>query len=308
MTPQKSLSPRAWAELMLLALIWGGSFLSNRIALNEVGVFTTVAFRCAGACLILWLWVALRGYALPRAPKTWAAFLLMGMLNNAIPFSLITWGQLTIPSGLAAILNAATAIFGVLVASLLFRDERLTGRRLAGVGIGFAGVITVIGPEALSRLDLTSWAQLALVAAALSYAVAGAYARKATVGLRPQIAAAGMLTGSSLVMIPLALLTEGVPGLHHGPAIWGALFYLAAVSTAFAYLLYYRVLGMAGAGNVSLVTLMVAPVAVLLGALVLNEALPLRAYGGFALLALGLVVIDGRAVRRFSRELLAGPR
>lgn len=297
MVAQKSLSPRAWAELLLLALIWGGSFLANRLALDELGVFTTVAGRVAGACVILWVWVALKGLAVPRSPRIWLAFLGMGMLNNVIPFSLITWGQLVIPTGLAAILNASTAILGVLVAAVVFRDERLTGRRLAGVGIGFTGVVVVIGPAALLVLDLTSLAQLALLGAALSYACAGAFARVALRGLTPQVAAAGMLTGSTLVAVPLALLLEGPPALHHGPAIWGALAYLAAVSTAFAYLLYYRVLGMAGAGNLSLVTLLVAPVAIVLGALVLDEALPLRAFAGFALLGLGLLVIDGRVLR-----------
>lgn len=303
MTPQQTLSPRAWVELLVLALIWGASFICNRIALDEVGVFTTVAFRVAGGAVILWLWVAWRGYPLPRNPGVWASFLVMGVLNNAIPFTLITWGQLTIPSGLAAILNAGTAIFGVLVAAILFRDEKLTARKASGVALGFAGVITVIGPGALTRLDLTSFAQLALIGASLSYAFAAAWARVRLRGLAPQVAAAGMLTGSTLVMIPAALLREGLPVLQHGAQVWAALGYLAVVSTALAYLLYYRVLALAGAGNLSLVTLLVAPVAVALGALILHEALPLRAYGGFALLALGLMVIDGRVLAQTRRYL-----
>jgi drug/metabolite transporter (DMT)-like permease len=172
MTPQKTITPRAWAELFLLAAIWGASFVSNRLALNEVGVLTTVAFRVGGACLLLWLWVAAKGLAVPRAARLWGAFLVMGLLNNAIPFTLITWGQLTIPSGLAAILNASTALMGVLLASVVFRDERLTGARLAGVVLGFAGVTVVIGWQALTALDLTSVAQLALLCAAFSYACA----------------------------------------------------------------------------------------------------------------------------------------
>ena len=145
MTPQKTIPPRAWAELLLLATIWGGSFISNRLALNEVPVLTTVAFRVTGACLLLWVYVRLRGLDIPRSPRIWAAFLVMGLLNNALPFTLITWGQLTIPSGLAAIVNASTAIFGVLTAALLFRDERLTARRLTGVLLGFTGVAVAIG-------------------------------------------------------------------------------------------------------------------------------------------------------------------
>jgi drug/metabolite transporter (DMT)-like permease len=298
MTPQKSIPPRAWAELLLLATIWGGSFISNRLALNEVPVLTTVAFRVAGACILLWVYVRLRRLPVPRAPRIWLAFLVMGLLNNALPFTLITWGQLTIPSGLAAIVNASTAIFGVLVAALAFRDERLTARRLTGVLLGFAGVAVAIGLQALATLNLASLPQLALVAAAISYALAAVFARRMLGGLPPQVAAAGMLTGSSLLMLPTALWIDGPPVLTHGAQVWGALGYLAIIATAGAYLLYYRVLGMAGAGNLSLVTLLTAPVAIVMGALILNEALPLRAYAGFALIALGLLIIDGRLLPR----------
>ena len=298
MTPQKSIPPRAWAELLLLAMIWGGSFISNRLALNEVPVLTTVAFRVAGACILLWVYVRLRRLPVPRSPRIWLAFLVMGLLNNALPFTLITWGQLTIPSGLAAIVNASTAIFGVLVAALAFRDERLTARRLTGVLLGFAGVAVAIGLHAFATLNLASLPQLALVAAAISYALAAVFARRMLGGLPPQVAAAGMLTGSSLLMLPTALWIDGPPVLTHGAQVWGALGYLAIISTAGAYLLYYRVLGMAGAGNLSLVTLLTAPVAIVMGALILNEALPLRAYAGFALIALGLLIIDGRLLPR----------
>ena len=298
MTPQKSIPPRAWAELLLLATIWGGSFISNRLALNEVPVLTTVAFRVAGACILLWVYVRLRRLPVPRSPRIWLAFLAMGLLNNALPFTLITWGQLTIPSGLAAIVNASTAIFGVLVAALAFRDERLTARRLTGVLTGFAGVAVAIGLHAFATLNLASLPQLALVAAAISYALAAAFARRVLGGLPPQVAAAGMLTGSSLLMLPTALWIDGPPVLTHGAQVWGALGYLAIISTAGAYLLYYRVLGMAGAGNLSLVTLLTAPVAIVMGALIPNEALPLRAYAGFALIALGLLIIDGRLLPR----------
>lgn len=298
MSTQKTLSGRAWAELILLATIWGGSFAANRLALNEVPVTTAVAVRVVGACLILWAVVALRGAPLPQRPRVWAAFLVMGLLNNLLPFTLITWGQLVVPSGLAAIVNASTAIFGVVVAALVFRDERLTPARLGGVLLGFAGVVLAIGPERLIALDLTSLPQLALVGAALSYACAAAWARAMLGGLRPQVAAAGMLTGSSLMAVPLALWVDGVPQALPGPAALTALVYLALVATAGAYLLYYRVLAMAGAGNLSLVTLLTAPVAITLGATLLAETLALNALAGFALIATGLLVLDGRLLRR----------
>lgn len=297
MDSQRSLSLRSWAELFLIALFWGGSFLANRLALDSVGVHAVVAARCLGACAILWAVVLARGYEVPREPKVWLGFLALGALNNVLPFSLITWAQLSVPSGLAAILNASTAIFGVLVAALVFADERLSRRRLAGVLTGFVGVVIVIGPDVLHRLDLTSLAQIALLGAALSYACAGAFGRFAMRGIAPVVAAAGMLSFSATISVPLMLWTEGLPPMPT-PLAAGALAYLAAISTAAAYLLYYRLLSTAGAGNTSLVTLLVAPIAIVLGALVLDETLPLRAFAGFAALGLGLLILDGRIFSR----------
>jgi drug/metabolite transporter (DMT)-like permease len=147
MSDQKSISLLGWTEMGLLSLIWGGSFLANRIALEEAPVLTTVALRVFGAALVLWVIVVARRLQVPRPGRIWGAFLLMGLINNALPFSLIVWGQQSIASGLAAILNASTAILGVLVAALAFRDERLTTRKLWGVALGFGGVVVVIGPE-----------------------------------------------------------------------------------------------------------------------------------------------------------------
>lgn len=300
---QTSLTPRTWALLFCLALIWGGSFLSNRAALEEVGTFTIVAVRVTGGAALMWAWVLARGLPLPRGARYVGVFLLMGLLNNALPFSLIVWGQNHIPSGLAAILNAATAIFGIAVAAIVFADEKLTPRKAIGVMLGFAGVTTAIGLANLRALDLTSAAQLAILGSSLCYGLAGAFARVAMRGVAPEVATAGMLTGAVTIMVPLALVTEGVPSLDYAPATWAALAYLAAAATALAYILYYTVLSAAGAGNLSLVTLMVAPVAIVLGALVYGEALPPRAYVGFALLAIGLLTIQGRIQRIFVKIL-----
>lgn len=278
----------------VLALIWGGSFLSNRAALAEVGVLGVVAMRVAGGCAILWLWVWLRRLPVPRGPGIWARFLVMGALNNAIPFSLIVWGQKHIDSGLASILNASTAIFGVVVAALVFADERLTGRKALGVAIGFGGVVVAIGPAALTRFDPGSMGQLAVLGASVSYALATAYARVQVRGLAPEVAAAGMLTGASVLMLPAALLFEGVPQFDWSAPVWAAVLWLAVGCTALAYLLYYRVLALAGAGNLALVTLLIPPVAIVAGWAIYAEALPLRAWAGFAILALGLMVLNGR--------------
>lgn len=297
MTTQKTLSGRAWGEMVLLSFIWGGSFLSIRIALDEVPVFTSVAHRVFWAALVLWIYILVKRLDIPRCPRIWAAFLVMGLLNNVIPFSLMAWGQLHIESGLTSILNAATAILGVLVAAALFKDERLTPNRIIGVGLGFFGVATAIGLENLAQFDLRSAAQIAVLAGTLSYAFAGAWARKTLGALPPQVAAAGMLTASCLVMLPLAFMIDGAPNLQLSASAILAIAYYAIIATAFAYLLYYNILAAAGSGNLMLCTLLVAPVAIVLGVLVLGEELHPRAYLGFAVLGVGLLVLDGRILR-----------
>ncbi|MEI6096956.1 MAG: DMT family transporter [Alphaproteobacteria bacterium] len=297
--PQRAISPRAWALMGLLALIWGGSFLSNKVALTELGVLTTVAFRVGGAALALWTYILLRGLSVPKGRPWLKTCLIMGVLNNIVPFSLIVWGQTHIPTGLAGILNAATTVFGVGLAAMAFPDERLTLRKTVGVALGLAGVVAAVGPAVLVHFDITSLGQLAILGAAFSYGVSGIYGRRALMGIRPEVGAAGMLTASACVMVPAALMFEGVPGLHYGPTTWAAVAYLALLSSALAYILFYSILQTAGAGNLSLVTLLVAPVAVVLGAVVYHEALPVTAYLGLVLLAMGMLVIDGKVLTIF---------
>ncbi|MFT6120843.1 MAG: drug/metabolite transporter (DMT)-like permease [Yoonia sp.] len=218
----------------------------------------------------------------------------MGLLSNVIPFSLMAWGQLHIETGLTSIHNTSTAIFGVIAASIFFADEQLTARKSIGVTVGFVGVSTAIRLAAFEDIDIRSLGQLAVIGGTISYALAGVWARKMLGHLRPKVAAAGMLTGASLILIPMAYMVEGPISLDLEPRTWAAICYYAIVATAIANMLYYRVLGMAGSGNLMLCTLLVAPVAIVLGAVVLGEAQPLRAYAGFALLALGLLILDGR--------------
>jgi drug/metabolite transporter (DMT)-like permease len=295
---QTSLSPRAWAELGLLSLLWGASFLSIRTTLDEVPVLTSVAHRVVWAAVALWLVVIATRTPLPKRARVWGALLVMGMLNNVIPFTLMAWGQLHIETGLAAILNAATAVWGTLIAAAVFRDERLTVRKAAGVALGFGGVAVAVGAGALAALDPRSLGQLAVVAGTVSYTFAAVWARARLKGLPPVVAAAGMLTGAALVMAPFAVVVEGRPSFALAPVTWVAMGYMALVATAFAYLLYYRVLAMAGSANLLLVTLIIPPVAILLGAWVRGEALPPHAFAGLGMLAAGLLVLDGRVLRR----------
>jgi len=303
---QQTMTPRALALLVLLASIWGASFAATSVALTELPFRSVVAIRIGGAAIVLWAYVLLARPPLPRRARDWAVLLFLGVIGNAIPFSLITWGQTTVPSGLASILNASTAVFGVLVAAAVFRDERLTARKLIGVALGLAGVIVAMGIGQLTALDPTSLGQLALVGASLCYAFTGALGRFVLRSVAPQVAATGMMTGAALVMVPWALMTDGLPPLHHSGQVWLALVYSAVIATAVAYLIYYRLLGLVGAGNSSFVTLLVAPIAIVLGAVLLDETLALRAYAGFALLAAGLTVLDGRLFHRLAQGRGAG--
>lgn len=291
--------------MLLLAAIWGASFVSIRIALDEIGPLTAVAHRVGWAALALWAVVLIMRVPIPRDLRTWGAFAGMGLLNNVIPFGLMAWGQLYIESGLTSILNAATAIFGVIMAAIFFADERVTWRKALGVCLGFAGVVVAIGVENLSNFDIRSLAQLAVIGGTVSYALASVWARKTLSGQPPQVAAAGMVTGATLVTVPLAWMIEGPITLDLQPRTMAAIGYYALISTAFAYLLYYRILAMAGSGNLMLVTLLVPPFAIILGAVILSETLHPAAYGGFALLALGLLVLDGRIwhlMRRHAKQ------
>lgn len=299
---QVSIPPRAWAFLALLSLLWGSSFLVTTTLVERLAPLHVVTHRVVWAAGFLWLWVLARRYPLPRDWPTIAALLVMGAINNAAPFTLQAYAQTTIESGLAGILNAATAILGPLVAALLLADERLSPRKSSGIALGFAGVALVIGFDALKGFDPRSLAQLAMLASTLCYALSGVWARKRLGHLRPEVAALGMLTGSSLIMLPISWRLAGPLPLALPFEILVPLAILGLFNTAVAYLLYYRIIHLAGAGNATLVTLLVVPVAVLLGATLRAETLPHAAYAGFALIALGLAVVDGRLFRRSRRR------
>jgi drug/metabolite transporter (DMT)-like permease len=182
-----------------------------------------VLHRVGWAALLLWIIVLARKLPLPLSQRDWGAFLVMGALNNAIPFGLMTWGQLVIETGLTSILNAATAIFGVLVAAMVFADEKLTARKSIGVAFGFCGVATAIGLEALASFDARSLGQLAVLAGTVSYAFAAAWGRKTLSHLPPLVAAAGMLTGATLLLFPLTLWVDGLSTLVLSPTAIGAI-------------------------------------------------------------------------------------
>lgn len=293
-----------WLLLLLLSALWGGSFFFFKILVAELPPFTVVLGRVGFAALLLNLYLLARRDPLPAGLQLWSRFLAMGLLNNVIPFTLIVYGETRISSGLASILNAMTPVFGVIVAHFLTETEKLTWARGAGVLLGLAGVAVLIGPDALAglgRQDLVG--EVCCLLAALSYAFAGIYGRRFR-GIRPLKVATGQITGSTLLLLPVAALIEQPWNLPAASAqVWLAFVGIAVFCTALAYLLYFRILATAGATNLLLVTFLLPVSALLLGWLALGEQVGLQAYGGMALIGIGLACIDGRLLRYAGRPL-----
>ena len=296
----KPMSRDEWLLLLLLSVVWGGSFFFVGVAVEALPPLTIVALRVSLAALALLAVVFFTGLKMVREIKIWLAFIFLGILNNVVPFTLIVWVQTHIASGLASILNATTPIFTLVAAHLLTRDEKITSHKLVGVLIGFGGVILMLGDELMGGFSNSLIAQLAVLGAAISYALAGIFGRRfAKIGIKPMVTATGQVTASSVFLIPLAIFHDQpfslpMPGIEILLAILG----LALISTAFAYILYFRILATAGATNLLLVTLLIPVSAILLGTLLLGEQLELKHLAGMSLISIGLLLVDGRVVKR----------
>jgi drug/metabolite transporter (DMT)-like permease len=292
-----TMSATDWILLVTLSILWGGSFFFTKLVVMVLPPLTVALARVVLAAAMLVVLARATGVALPDRLSAWRPYLVMGLLNNAIPFALIFWGQTHIPSGLAAILNATTPLFTVLVAHWATADEKLTTARLAGVAAGLAGVVVMIGPDLLRDIGGHVLGQFAVLLAAVSYAFAGVYGRRFR-GEPPLRVAAGQLVASSMLLAPVAILLDRPWTLPPpGMATIAALVALAALSTALAYLIYFRILARAGATNVLLVTFLIPVSAILLGTLVLGEQLEPRHLVGMAAIGIGLAAIDGRPAK-----------
>ncbi len=298
----KPMSSREWAMLIALSALWGGSFFFIGVMVKELPTLTIVVGRVLLAALILLAVLKASGAAIPTSRTVWLAFFGMGFLNNVVPYTLIVWGQGHIASGVASILNATTPLFTVIVAHVLTSDEKMTGNRLAGVVVGLAGVAIMIGTDVLQSLGVGILAQLACLAAALSYGFAGVFGRRfRALGVSPLATAMGQVAASSVMLFPIMLLVDRpwllpMPSLHAIAAMVG----LAALSTALAYVLFFRILASAGATNIALVTFLIPVSAIMLGILFLGEALQIRHIIGMAMIGAGLAAIDGRLWKRLS--------
>ncbi|WP_370190556.1 DMT family transporter [Qipengyuania sp.] len=300
-----TMGPRDWGALALLSTLWGGSFFFIEVALRGLPPFTLVLLRVMLGAGVLYLVVRATGGRMPRALRLWAAFLGMALLNNVVPFSLLTWGQTQIAGGLAAILNVTTPLWTVVVAHVLTADEKATPGKLVGLACGFAGVVVMVGGGALAGMGGASLlAQAACLVATLSYAFAGIYGRCFhALGVPPLATACGQLSCSAAVLLPLVLWLDAPWRLPAPPVpVWGALAGLVLLSTAAAYVLYFRLLARVGATNLLLVTFLIPVTAILLGALVLGEVLAPVHWAGMALIGAGLLAIDGRVPRALVRR------
>ncbi len=298
-----AMTPVQWAMLVALSLVFGASFFFNGVIVRDLPPLTIVFLRVFLAALALHVFVRVSGRAMPMNARLWVMFGVMGALNNAIPFTLIVYGQTQIASGVASILNATTPLFTVVVAHWLTHDERLTPARIAGVIAGLIGVAAMVGGVSLGSEGLQLAAYLACLGAALAYAFAAIYGRRfKAAGVDPIVIATGQVTASSLLMAPIMLIVDrpwtlAMPGAD---ALW-ALAGLALVSTSLAYLIYFRILDGAGATNLMLVTFLVPVSAIWLGIVFLDEVLLARHMVGMALIGLGLILVDGRVLRWRSR-------
>ena len=289
-----------WATLLILSVLWGGSFFFIGIAIHSVAPITLVLLRVTFASILLWIWRLARREDLRLPAGAIPALFLLALLNNAVPFLLFAWAQRTIPSGLASILNATTPIWGVIVAHIFTQDEKMRPNKIAGVLLGFTGVAIMIGADLLGQIGTNVLAQLACLVSTLSYAMAGVWGRRfRAMGVTPVAVASGSLSAAAIILLPLVLLFEP-PWQAFAPAphAWMAIAGLAFFSTAIAYILYFKLLASAGATNSLLVTFLIPITAILLGTFVLGEHLAARHFAGMALIGLGLAAIDGRLLRR----------
>jgi len=292
-----------WVLLGLLGILWSGSYLFVALAVREVPPFTLTFVRVALGALALAAVARASGLTFPTDARVWAALALGGFLNCALPFALLFWGQMHIASSLAAILISTGPLLTIICAHFMTHDERLNGRKIAGVSLGLLGAAVLIGIDALRDFGVQSLAQVAILGAALCYALAAVVSRQFA-GQPPIVTATGQLATSAAMVLPLSLIVDR-PWLlpQPGLAALGATVGLTVFSTAFAYILYFQLLRRAGASNVMLVSFLTPVGASILGIVVLGEHLAAHNLLGMALIFAGLAVIDGRmlaAARRIA--------
>jgi drug/metabolite transporter (DMT)-like permease len=294
-----------WTTLGALSLLWGGSFFFLHLALESLPPFTIVLARVGFAAILLYAFMRLTGHRLPSGGAIWLSFFVVAFFANALPFVMFAYAQQSITSGLASIFNATTPLWGVVVAHFFTKDERATPGRLAGLALGIAGVATMTGSDALKGLGSNILGEAACLVATLAYAISGVYSRRfKPLGIQPLAIATGQLAAAAIIILPFAIIFEQpwTFPMPSGRSIMGIVG-IVTLSTAFAYILFFRLIASAGASNTLLVTFLIPVWAIFLGVVVLGETLALKHIAGMALIALGLAAIDGRLFAALARRI-----
>lgn len=286
------MSLRQWLWLALLASFWGSAFILMALALPTFSPVTIVMGRMGVAAIVLNGIILKQGRRWPKERSLWLQCAGLSILNNLLPFGLVVWAQQHISASLASILIAAAPIFTVVLAVFIV-GERLTPARGLGVLLGFGGVVVLIGPNVLQGFSLQGAGELAILGAALSYALAGFWGRRFK-AIPAQLVSTMTVTMGAVIMVPLTLALEWPLALEWRWSAGLSVLALGVFSTALAYLIYYRLLAEAGVVKTSLVSFLVPFTALLLGAVFLHERLNGTAALGMALILLGLAVIDGQ--------------
>lgn len=294
---------RDFGILFLLGSIWGASYLFIKVAVGVFPPATLVLGRVLIAGGLSWLILKLQGSGLPRDRRDWLSFAGTGLLNGALPYTLITWGEQFVDTGITAILIASSPIFTVIFAQFFLPDERLTPSKALGILLGFLGVAALVGPDALRGVGDSLLGDVAIVAAAISYGAAFIWTRLRMRQVAPMQATTGQLLMATLYILPVALIVDRPWTLDLAPTTQTlsailALLALAIVGTSLAYLLYYWLVRQVGATQTSLVTYISPFTSIVWGALLLGERLTASDFVGFALILAGLAVINGLVARR----------
>ncbi len=298
------MSNKAWYFLLSLSFIWGGSFYFIGEGVKLVPPLTLVWYRIFFAGLTLYLVIWWTRGVLPKQLEFWIKVSIMAGLNNIVPFTLIAWGQKTISGGLAAILNSNTAFAAVFIAAVFVSSEKLDIRRVIGTLVGILGVILVIGLDVLNEITLTSLSQLAVLLASVSYALASVWGQTQLSVYEPKEIACGTLLVGSVIIAPFVLFVDGVPELTvFKLKLILIIFGLSIVGTALAYVVYFRILELAGASNLMLVTVIVPVFAILIDAVLLGKWISMQTFAGFVVISFGLLLIDGRIFWTIAKKL-----
>jgi len=293
------LRPAESLALVLLSLIWGSSFLFTKVVVAEVPPFTLVAGRLLVPAVLLFGLLRVSGYRLAAGRTVWAAMIFMGVANNVIPFSLITWAQQHIDSSLAAILVSTLPLFTAIIAHFWI-GEPLTRARTLGVLVGFAGAVTIVGADLRNLASADTLGELAVLAGSLGYAVSTTFARGFLRGQPPQFLAFGQMAMAAVFATPLALAVDQPLHLELGAKVALAWVALGVVNTGLAYLIFFWLVQRVTVVQISLVSYLIPVTATFLGWVVLGERLGASALAGFALVILGVLIVNRAGLRAVS--------